>query len=176
MAHSLLFTRKSIDEPSNTAVEYASTSAEVDVPIVISCTNEEGDENVVDTCHVPLGLRKSDPLRSEPRKKFGSFACGHRKFSTPFSSTAQSRTRKSLPLNLRRSELSETVDLTQNFRAAYFTKLNMMSRHNSVVPQIFNINKYETPVDSKQTPKMYKVSVRVHWLCGPFFRFQATVY
>ncbi|GFW28402.1 uncharacterized protein TNCV_4640671 [Trichonephila clavipes] len=133
-SHSLMLPRKSEEEPSNIAA-----GSESDVPFVISCTNEEGDEDIVETCHVSIGLKKSDPSRYEPRKRFGSFACGPRKFSNTFSTIAHSRTRKSLPLNIKSNEQSEAADFRQHLKAAYQRTFNKMSRHNSVVPQYFNV-------------------------------------
>ncbi|GFQ96521.1 uncharacterized protein TNCT_649581 [Trichonephila clavata] len=130
-SHSLMPLRKSEGEPSNIAA-----GAESDIPFVISCTNEEGDEDIVETFHVPIGLKKSDPSRYEPRKRFGSFACGPRKFSNTFSTIAHNRTRKSLPLNLKSNEHSETADFRQHLKTAYQKTFDKMSRHNSVVPQL----------------------------------------
>ncbi|GFY50805.1 uncharacterized protein TNIN_392081 [Trichonephila inaurata madagascariensis] len=121
-------------EPSNIAA-----GSKSDTPFVISCTNEEGDEDIVETCHVPIGLKKSDPSCYEPRKRFGSFACGPRKFSNTFSTIAHSRTRKSLPLNIKSTEQSETADFRQHLKATYQRTFNKMSRHNSIVPQVSKI-------------------------------------
>lgn len=105
-------------------------------PIVIRCVNVEGDEDRVNTYHVPIVLTQSETLKLEKtktsstgiRKKFGSLAGPSKSCYEPLSS----QTRKSLPVNAAGYiDSSGIFELRKNLQEAC-----KVSRQNSVVPQV----------------------------------------
>ncbi|GIY86385.1 uncharacterized protein CDAR_545721 [Caerostris darwini] len=135
----LIFVDDTNDETLNGISEHAKSTIH-ECPFVIRCINADGDENIVETCHVPLDYQTNSEISgNRARKKFGSFAFGHRKFSSTYHTTEPRRTRKSLPLNIGTNKHSEHSDITASLRAAYQKKFKKASRHNSVVPQVSQV-------------------------------------
>ncbi|KAG8183169.1 hypothetical protein JTE90_013689 [Oedothorax gibbosus] len=110
-----------------------------DCPIEILCVNVDENEDMSNTCHVPLALTKSETLELEKtktsrigvRKKFGSFGASRRGTCCMPTST---RNRASLPVNAVANG-SEMLELRKNLKEAY-----KASRQNSIVPQVFFLN------------------------------------
>ncbi|GBO07414.1 hypothetical protein AVEN_82301-1, partial [Araneus ventricosus] len=125
---SVVVTNKNDEEFPNKGVDNAKLIAASEHSFVIRCTNADGDEDIVET----IDLQNNKPADNGRRKKFGSFAFGTRKSSK--TSSANHRTRKSLPVNIGSTENSE-ADFAFNLKTAYQKTFCKVSRHNSVVPQ-----------------------------------------